>query len=112
MSLIASLTELMTMPVPAWVALLAIAGLYIVQQVTVARRIDSHARILGHLDRWANSVEARLEALGQGMEQAPPPARRPARPKPSAAARPFDSRSLSPDQLRDVISRLVDTRAA
>ena len=112
MSLIASLTELMTMPVPGWVALLAIAGLYIVQQVTVARRIDSHARILGHLDRWANSVEARLEALGQGMEQAPPPARRQARPQPARRERPSDPRSLSPDQVRDLISRLVGERAA
>jgi hypothetical protein len=112
MSLITSLAELMTMPVPAWVALLAIAGLYTVQQVTVARRIDSHARILGHMDRWANSVEARLEALGQGMEQAPPPARRPARPQPKGRERPTSSRSLSPDQVRDLISRLVDTRAA
>ena len=112
MSLITSLAEFMTMPVPAWVALLAIAGLYTVQQVTVARRINSHARILGHMDRWANSVEARLEALGQGMEQAPSPARRPARPQPKGHERPINSRSLSPDQVRDLISRLVDTRAA
>ena len=33
--------------------------------MTVVRRLDSHARSLGHMDRWADAVEARLEDLSR-----------------------------------------------
>lgn len=56
--------------VPAWAAL---AGLWLagtLQFVKMSRRIDGqsrrmerHARSIGHMDEWADAVERRLEAL-------------------------------------------------
>jgi hypothetical protein len=56
--------------IPAWTAF---AGLWLagmVQFVRVSRRIDGHsrrmerhARSIGHMDEWADAVERRLEAL-------------------------------------------------
>jgi hypothetical protein len=120
MSAVTSLASLLAMPVPAWIALLAIAGLYAVQHMTVVRRLNSHARSLGHMDRWADSVEARLEdlALATGLETAPPP------PPPVAKQRrlpppandrhrpPVDIRNMSDRQVRALLSRLVGERAA
>jgi hypothetical protein len=112
MSPLTALSDVLTMPVPAWIALVAIGGLYAVQHLTVARRIDSHARILGHLDRWANSVELRLEELGQGMDSLPAAPRRAGRPPVSARKHRADFGNLSNEQVRALISRLIGTRAA
>lgn len=109
MSAFTSLANLMLVPVPAWIALVAIAGLYAVQQVTLARRLDSHARSLGHMDRWANSVEARLEQLGQGMDAG---ATAPVHDRRQRQERPVDLRSLSDQQLRALLVRLVGARAS
>ena len=122
MSAIAALASLLAMPVPAWIAFAAIAGLYAVQHVTVVRRLDSHARSLGHMDRWANLVEARLEDLALETGLAPPPP--PPPPSPSKAQRrlpppaherrprPASIGNMSDRQVRDLLSRLVGERAA
>ena len=67
MSALTPLADLLGMPVPAWIVVLGLAGLYAIQHVTVARRVERHVRMLSHLDRWANSVESRLDELGQGL---------------------------------------------
>jgi hypothetical protein len=99
----------MTMPVPAWIVFVAIVGLYAVQHVTVARRVDSHARILAHMDRWANSVEVRLDVVGQALGHAPAQRHEPS---PKQRQNPKEFRNLSNDQVRALISRIVGTRAA
>lgn len=119
MSAVTSLASLLAMPVPAWIAVFAIAGLYAVQHVTVVRRLNSHARSLGHMDRWANSVEARLEdlAIETGLETAPPPPPVRNRKLPAAAndrqrQPPVDIRTMSDRQVRALLSRLVGEKAA
>jgi hypothetical protein len=120
MSSVMSLASLLAMPVPAWIIFLAIAGLYAIQHLSVVRRLNSHARSLGHMDRWADSVEARLEELAveTGLETAPPPPppvkhRRlpvPANDRPKQ--QPVDIRNMSDRQVRALLSRLVGERAA
>jgi hypothetical protein len=116
MSAVTSLASLLAMPVPAWIVVFAVAGLYIVQHVTLARRLDSHARSFGHMDRWADSVESRLDdlALEFGQDPSDMPCRR--RSLPPAAndrhRRPADIRNLSDRQVRALLTRLVGDRAA
>jgi hypothetical protein len=118
MSAVTSLVSLLAMPVPAWIALIAIAGLYAVNHVTLVRRLNSHARSLGHMDRWADSVEARLEelAIETGLETAPPPPPVKHRKLPAPAndrpRQPVDIRTMSDRQVRALLSRLVGERAA
>jgi hypothetical protein len=109
MSALTPLADLLGMPVPAWIVVLGLAGLYAIQHVTVARRVERHVRMLSHLDRWANSVESRLDELGQGL------------PLPRAVGEGYqaarrqrrgDVRSLSNEQFRALIARLVGARAA
>jgi hypothetical protein len=102
MSVIIAAVSLFAMPVPAWIVLVAIVGLYVVQYVTITRRVESHARCLGHLDRWANSVEARLDVVGQALGHAPgerlaKPANRPRK----------DKRSMTSDQVTALLERIV-----
>ncbi len=104
-----SLANLLAMPVPAWIVFIAIIGLYAVQHATVTRRVESHARILTHLDRWANSVEVRLDEVGQALGHAPL-ARRVQPPAARHAQRDFGS--LTNEQVKALIGRLVGTRAA
>ncbi len=124
MSAVTSLASLLAMPVPAWIALIAMAGLYAVQHVTVVRRLNSHSRSIGHMDRWANTVEARLEdlAIETGLDTAPPPPPPPAA-KPAKHRRlpvaandrpkhPVDIRNMSDRQVRALLTRLVGERAA
>lgn len=112
MSAVTSLVHVMTMPVPAWIVFVAIIGLYVVQHVTITRRVESHARSLGHLDRWANSVETRLDVVGQALGHAPAPRRPAARPA-AAANRPRkDPRGMTGEQVTALIERIVGTRAA
>jgi hypothetical protein len=117
MSAVTSLASLLAIPVPAWIVFLAIAGLYAVLHVTVVRRLNSHARSLGHMDRWADTVESRLEdlALETGIETAPPPPVKQRRLPPPANDRhrqPVDIRNMSDRQVRALLSRLVGERAA
>ena len=109
MSAVTSLVDMMAMPVPVWIVFAAIIGFYAVQHVTVTRRVQSHARILSHLDRWANSVEVRLDVVGQELGHAPAPRR-----DASATVRrkPKNGHGLSNDQVQELISRLVGARAA
>ena len=109
MSALTPLADLLGMPVPAWIVVLGLAGLYAIQHVTGARRVERHVRMLSHLDRWANSVESRLDELGQGL------------PLPRAVGEGYqaarrqrsgDVRSLSNEQFRALIARLVGARAA
>jgi hypothetical protein len=116
MSAVTSLASLLVMPVPAWIVVLAVAGLYAIQHVMVVRRLNSHARSLGHMDRWADSVEARLEdvSLALGHEE-PPPVYRDRRVPAAAndrARRPLDIRSMSDRQVRALLGRLVGEHAA
>ena len=107
MSVIIAVVSLFAMPVPAWIVLFAIVGLYVVQYATVTRRVESHARTLGHLDRWANSVEARLDVVGEALGHAP--AQRPAK----SANRPRkEQRSMTSEQVSALIERIVGSRAA
>lgn len=118
MSAVTSLASLLAFPVPAWILLTAIAGLYAVLHVTVVRRINSHARSLGHMDRWADTVETRLEelALETGLEAAPPPPpvrqRRLPPPANDRFRQPVNIRDMSDRQVRALLSRLVGERAA
>jgi hypothetical protein len=117
MSAVTSLASLLAIPVPAWIVLLAVAGLYAVLHVTVVRRLNSHARSLGYMDRWADTVEARLEDLAHetGIETAPPPPVKQRRLPPPANDRhrhPADIRDMSDRQVRALLSRLVGERAA
>ena len=118
MSAVTSLASLLAMPVPAWIALIGIAGLYAVQHVTVVRRLNSHSRSIGHMDRWANIVEARLEdlAIETGLDTAPPPPPpRPSRlpaPANDRQRQPVDIRNMSDRQVRALLTRLVGERAA
>jgi hypothetical protein len=118
MSAVTSLASLLAIPVPAWIVLLAIAGLYAVLHVTVVRRLNSHARSLGYMDRWADTVEARLEdlALETGIDTAPPPPpvrqRRLPPPANDRHRQPVDIRDMSDRQVRALLSRLVGERAA
>ena len=118
MSAVTSLSSLLAMPVPAWIVLMAIAGFYAVQHLTVVRRLQSHARSIGHMDRWANTVEARLEdlAIETGFETAPPPPpfkqRRLPAPANDRPRHPVDIRSMSDRQVRALLTRLVGERAA
>ena len=109
MSALTPLVELLGMPVPAWITVLAIAGLYAIQHVTMTRRIDRHSRILSHLDRWANSVESRLDDLGQGLPQ--PRAGGEAN-LASRRQRRRDFSSLSNAQFQALLARLIGARAA
>jgi hypothetical protein len=120
MSAITSLASLLAMPVPAWLALAALAVFFAVQQVSVVRRLDSHARSLGHMDRWADSVEARLEdlALETGLESPPPPPPLPKASRRATAAvngrprHPAGIRGMSDRQVRALLTRLVGERTA
>ena len=118
MSAVTSLASLLAMPVPAWIALIAMAGLYAVQQMTVVRRLNSHSRSIGHMDRWANTVEARLEdlAIETGLDTAPPPQPVKQRKLPAPAndrpRQPVDIRNMSDRQVRALLTRLVGERAA
>lgn len=122
MSAVTSLSSLLAMPVPAWIVLMAIAGFYAVQHLTVVRRLQSHARSIGHMDRWANTVEARLEDLAietgfeTGFEVAPPPPpfkqRRLPAPANDRPRHPVDIRNMSDRQVRALLTRLVGERAA
>lgn len=109
MSALTPLADLLAMPVPAWIVVLAIAGFYAIQHVTVARRIERHARMLSHLDRWANSVESRLDEVGQGL---PLPRAGGEAVHASRRQRRKDFRSLSNAQFQALIARLVGARAA
>ena len=119
MSPVMSLASLLAMPVPAWIVIAAIAGLYAVQHLTVVRRLNIHARSLGHMDRWADSVECRLEdiALETGLDFAPPPPppvkhRRLPVPANDRHKQTVDIRNMSDRQVRALLSRLVGERAA
>jgi hypothetical protein len=119
MSAVTSLASLLAIPVPAWIVLLAIAGLYAVLHVTVVRRLNSHSRSIGHIDRWANTVEARLEdlAIETGLETAPPPPppvkhRKLPAPANDRPRQPVDIRNMSDRQVRALLTRLVGERAA
>ena len=119
MSAVTSLASLLAMPVPAWIALIAMAGLYGVLHATVVRRLNSHSRSIGHMDRWANTVEARLEdlAIETGLETAPPPRppvkhRKLPAPANDRPRQPVDIRNMSDRQVRALLTRLVGERAA
>jgi hypothetical protein len=109
MFVVTSLADLLAMPVPAWIFFVALGGLYAIQHITLTRRVHSHARILSHQDRWANSVEMRLDEVGQAMGHAPLARRIPSEP---AQRTNKDFRSLSNEQVRALIGRLVGARAA
>ena len=131
MSAISFLASLLVMPMPAWFMVFIIGGLYLAHHITVGRRLDSYARSLGHLDRWADSVEARLEDMGYEDRRAPIAAR-PA-PQPPRLDRQIltpandrrmvpqfsdrrrksnDMRELSDSEVTALISRLIRDRAA
>jgi hypothetical protein len=120
MSAVTSLTQILATPIPAWLTLLAIGviavAFYAVQQISIVKRLDSHARSLGHMDRWADVVESRLEELAQGLNPWSAASRGERRPIPVSAndrpERPVDFRDLSDDQVRSLLIRLVGTRAA
>jgi hypothetical protein len=117
MSEVMSLASLLAMPVPAWIVFAAIAGLYAVQHLTVVRRLNSHSRSLGHMDRWADTVECRLEdlALDTGLDTAPPPHPRNRRlpvPANDRHKHTVDIRNMSNRQVRALLSRLVGEHAA
>ena len=66
MSVLASLTGLLTAPMPGWVLILVLAAAMLShgwQHAATRRRLDSHARSIGHMDRWASMVDERLEEL-------------------------------------------------
>lgn len=109
MSAVLSLVHVMTMPVPAWIVFVAIIGIYAVLHVTITRRVESHARVLSHMDRWANSVEVRLDVVGQALGHAPAPRRTAERPTRQPRK---DERGLTNEQVTALIQRIVGTRAA
>lgn len=129
MSAIAFLGSLLAMPIPAWLMAFIIGGLYLVHHVTVGRRLESYARSLSHMDRWADSVEMRLEDMGY-EDRRTPVAARPAPPRldrrmltpandrripPQVNDRrrkPADYRELSDSEVTALISRLIRDRAA
>lgn len=116
MSAVTSFASLLMMPVPAWIVVFSVVGLYVIQYLSVVRRLESHGRSLGHMDRWANSVESRLERLSLAFgDETPPPVyrdRHPAAPANDLRRRPVDIRTMSDRQVRALLSRLVDERAA
>jgi hypothetical protein len=129
MSAITILVSLLVMPIPAWLMVFIIGGLYLAHQSFVGRRLDGYARSLNHMDRWADSVEARLEEMGYEDRRAPVAAR-PAPPRferrmmspandrripPQVSDRrrkPADYRELSDSEVTALISRLIRDRAA
>ena len=108
--------KLVTAPVPAWCAGLAILALLLVQQITVVRRMRSHGRSFGHTDRWALTVEGRLDELEQRMRFTTPatPSARHADTAPAndGYERNVSFRDLSDRQVSALIDRLVRARAA
>jgi hypothetical protein len=129
MSVITSLASLLAMPIPLWLMAFIIGGLYLAHRFTLERRLESYARSLSHMDRWADSVEMRLEEMGFESRRAPI-ATRPAPPRldrrlltpandrrvpPQANERrrkSDDLRELSDSEVTALISRLVRDRAA
>lgn len=117
---VTSLANLLATPVQAWVIILAVATVaavsYVVLRVTVVRRLDSHSRSLGHMDRWADDVESRMDDLARGLNPWSALARDQRRLNPECAsgltARAMDSGNLSNEQVKTLISRLLGTRAA
>ncbi len=97
MSELMSLAGLLAVPVPAWIAALAIVAMYFVnlhQQAAVHRRLDGHARCIGHMDRWAGLVDERIDEIVHGPNVESP------------------LRDLSNDQVRKLVGRLTRARAA
>ena len=95
MSSVSHLYHLLDWQVPAWLALLTFAGLAIsfMQTVRLARRVDRHARSIGHMDDWADVVETRLEEFDGRIANAAA--------DPAATGRP-----LTDEQVRAVVSLL------
>jgi len=66
MSVLASLAGLLSAPMPSWVVILVLAAAMLfhgLQHAAIRRRLGSHARSIGHMDRWASMIDERLEEL-------------------------------------------------
>lgn len=112
MSALATLAGLLQASVPAWIVLLTIAAAYflnLAQQAALHRRLDVHARTIGHMDRWAGLVDERLDELAHA---------------PQRESLAFQSsiqnirnhapaaREMSNEQVRKLVSRIAPARAA
>jgi len=116
MSAITFLASLLAMPVPVWFVLLAMLGLFAALHLTLGRRLDSHARSLGHMDRWADSVEARLDEIAperpQGLFAPPGRSAHFLTAANDASVAEQDMRRLSDRDIKDVLSRITRSNQA
>ncbi len=106
------LASLLSAPMPAWLMFAALLGLFAWMHVNVERRLRSHARSLGHMDRWADTVEARLETVAperpQGLFAAPGRgAHFLTAANDAPADTPPDLRALSEREMKDVLTRIT-----
>ncbi len=111
MSAITFLASLLAAPVPVWLAAVMMAAAAAVLHQTLTRRLDSHARSLGYMDRWADTVEARLEEIAPERPKGlfAPPGRAAhfltaANDQPEPAE---DIRNLSEREMKDVLTRIT-----
>lgn len=111
MSVISFLASLLAAPMPAWLMLAVMLGLFAWMQASLARRLASHARSLGHMDRWADTVEARLDEIAperpQGLFAPPGRAAHFLTAANDAVSAPPDIRKLSDREMKDVLTRIT-----
>jgi hypothetical protein len=120
MSFFTSLASVLATPTPAWLMAFIIGGLYLAHHLMLGRRLQSYARSFNHMDRWADSVEMRLEDMGYDDHRTPV-AVRPAPPRldrrmmtPANDRRRNHThyRELSDSEVTALISRIIRDRAA